>query len=555
MKMTLKNLTPSPDLSGLSAAELLTVIAGFQQQLALKDEALQSKDEALQSKEEAIQRRDAHILLLEELLRLRRIQRFAASSEKLHQLQLFDEAEQEAEIDSLLAQLPNDLPQTAEPTVEAKAKPRQRGFSASLLRERIELTLSDEQKAGASKVFFTKVKEELQFIPAQLKVLEIWQEKAVFERDGEEVILAANRPVHPLGKCIATPSLLGYIITSKYADGLPLYRLEQMFKRLGQEVSRTSMAHWIIRLDEVFQPLMNLLREEQNHATYLQADETRIQVLKEEGKTAQSDKWMWVTRGGPPGRPSVLFEYDPSRAGSVPVRLLDGFSGILQADGYSGYSQVCKESGLTRIGCWDHARRKFIEATQAAPSVAKGKSKPGASKADVALGYIGKLYAIEREQKERSDAERYQARQTRSMPLLAELKTWLDNNVGKVMKGSLTRQAMEYTLGQWPHLVGYCVRGDLHISNILAENAIRPFAVGRKAWLFADSAQGAKASATCYSLLETAKANDLEPSAYINYVLAQIGEADSLEKLEALLPWNVPLEPIAKKVVQYNEGK
>ena len=538
MKMTPKNLTPSPDLSGLSAAELLAVIAGFQQQLALK--------------EEAIQRRDAHILLLEELLRLRRIQRFAASSEKLHQLQLFDEAELEADMDALLAQLPDDLPQTA----EAKAKPRQRGFSASLLRERIELTLSDEQKAGASKVFFTKVKEELQFIPAQLKVLEIWQEKAVFERDGEEVILAANRPVHPLGKCIATPSLLGYIITSKYADGLPLYRLEQMFKRLGQEVSRTSMAHWIIRLDEVFQPLMNLLREEQNHATYLQADETRIQVLKEEGKTAQSDKWIWVTRGGPPGRSSVLFAYDPSRAGSVPVRLLEGFSGILQADGYSGYSQVCKESGLTRIGCWDHARRKFIEATRAAPKGKdKGKSKASTGLADVALGYIGKLYAIEREQKERSDAERYQARQTRSMPLLAELKTWLENNVGKVMKGSLTRKAMEYTLGQWSYLVGYCERGDLHISNVLAENAIRPFAVGRKAWLFADSAQGAKASATCYSLLETAKANDLEPSAYINHVLAQIGEADTLEKLEALLPWNVPLEPIAKKVAQYNEGK
>ncbi|EKZ2440992.1 IS66 family transposase [Citrobacter freundii] len=538
MKTTPENLTPSPDLNGLCAAELLAVIAGFQQQLALKDEA--------------IQRRDAHILLLEELLRLRRIQRFAASSEKLHQLQLFDEAELEADIDALLAQLPDDLPQTPEPKAKTR---RQRGFSASLLRERIELTLSDEQKVGASKVFFTKVKEELQFIPAQLKVLEIWQEKAVFERDGEELLIAAQRPVHPLGKCIATPSLLGYIITSKYADGLPLYRLEQMFKRLGQEVSRTSMAHWIIRLDEVFQPLINLLREEQNNAAYLQADETRIQVLKEEGKTAQSDKWMWVTRGGPPGRPSVLFEYDPSRAGSVPVRLLDGFSGILQADGYSGYSQVCKESGLTRIGCWDHARRKFIEATQAAPSVAKGKSKPGASKADVALGYIGKLYAIEREQKEHSDAERYQARQTRSVPLLAELKTWLENNVGKVMKGSLTRKAMEYTLGQWSYLVGYCERGDLHISNILAENAIRPFAVGRKAWLFADSAQGAKASATCYSLLETAKANELEPSAYINHVLAQIGAADTLEKLEALLPWNVPLEPIAKKVTQYNEGK
>ena len=142
MKTTPNNLTPSPDLSGLSAAELLTVIAGFQQQLALKDEALQSK-------EEAIQRRDAHILLLEELLRLRRIQRFVASSEKLHQLQLFDEAEMEANIDSLLAQLPDDLPQTPEPKAKTR---RQRGFSASLLRERIELTLSDEQKVGASKV-------------------------------------------------------------------------------------------------------------------------------------------------------------------------------------------------------------------------------------------------------------------------------------------------------------------------------------------------------------------------------------------------------------------
>ena len=137
------------------------------------------------------------------------------------------------------------------------------------------------------------------------------------------------------------------------------------------------------------------------------------------------------------------------------------------------------------------------------------------------------------------------------MPLLAEFKIWLEEQIGKVMKGSLPRKAMEYTLGQWSCLVGYCMRGDLHISNVLAENAIRPFAVGRKAWLFADSAQGAKASATCYSLLETAKANQLEPSAYITYVLERIGDADSLEKLEALLPWNVALEPISKKVAQY----
>lgn len=347
-----------------------------------------------------------------------------------------------------------------------------------LLRERIELTLSDEEKVGASKTFFTKVKEELQFIPAQLKVLEYWQEKAVFEQDGEERILAATRPVHPLGKCTATTSLLAYIITSKYADGLPLYRLEHMLKRLGHEISRTSMAHWVIRLDDVFKPLINLMREVQNSSDYLQADESRMNVLKENGKTAQSDKWMWLTRGGPPGQPSVLFEYDPSRAGNVPVRLLDDFKGILQADGYSGYGKVCRNNGITRIGCWDHARRKFVEATKAAKPQGKGKPT-NVSKADVALSHINKLYAIERKIKALSVEERYRIRQELSVPRLNTLKAWLEANAGKVAKGTLTRTAMDYTLNQWPTLVGYCERGDLQISNVLAENAIRPFAVGR----------------------------------------------------------------------------
>ena len=148
--------------------------------------------------------------------------------------------------------------------------------------------------------------------------------------------------------------LTDHPFTSKYADGLPLYRLEHMLKRLGHEISRTSMAHWVIRLDDVFKPLINLMREVQNSSDYLQADESRMYVLKEDGKTAQSDKWMWVTRGGPPGKPSVLFEYDPSRAGKVPVRLLDDFKGVLQADGYSGYGKVCRDNGITRIGCWDN---------------------------------------------------------------------------------------------------------------------------------------------------------------------------------------------------------
>lgn len=541
--MKLKPETPSkaPDISGLSAAELLSMVEGLQQELAAKSAEVQQRDQA-------VKQRDQYIHILEELLRWKRVQQFGASSEKSKdQIHLFDEAELEVEIDALREQLPDDVKEDEAPP--APRKRRQRGFSDKLLRERIELTLSDEDKAGAIKTFFTKVKEELQFIPAQLKVLEYWQEKAVFEQDGEESILAAARPVHPLGKCTATTSLLAYVITSKYADGLPLYRLEHMLKRLGHEISRTSMAHWVIRLDDVFKPLINLMREVQNSSDYLQADESRIPVLKEDGKTAQSDKWMWVTRGGPPGKPSVLFEYDPSRAGKVPVRLLDDFNGILQADGYSGYGKVCRDNKITRIGCWDHARRKFVEAIKG--SKPQGKGKPNkVSKADVALDHINKLYAIERRLKELSIDERYRIRQELSVPRLEAFKTWLETNAGKVAKGTMTRSAMDYTLNQWPTLTGYCERGDLQISNVLAENAIRPFALGRKAWLFADTSRGARASATCYSLVETAKANNLEPSNYIQYVLDHIAEADTLEKLEALLPWNVDLERVLKKVPQ-----
>lgn len=548
--MKLKPETPSkaPDISGLTAAELLSVVEGLQQELAARSADVEQRDEALAQSTQAVKQRDHYIQILEELLRWKRIQQFGASSEKsAHQIHLFDEAELEAEIDDLRDQLPDDVKDEEAPP--APRQRRQRGFSDTLVRERIELTLSDEDKAGASKTFFTKVKEELQFIPAQFKVLEYWQEKAVFEHNGEERLVAAARPIHPLGKCTATPSLLAYIITSKYADGLPLYRLEYMFRRLGHEISRTSMAHWIIRLDDVFKPLIHLMREVQNSSDYLQADESRIPVLKEDGKTAQSDKWMWITRGGPPGKPSVLFEYDPSRAGKVPVRLLDDFSGILQADGYSGYGKVCRDNNITRIGCWDHARRKFVDAIKGATPQGKGKPKK-ASKADVALGHINKLYAIERQIKELSVSERYRIRQELSVPRLASFKIWLEANAGKVAKGTMTRKAMDYTLNQWPTLTGYCERGDLQISNVLAENAIRPFALGRKAWLFADTSRGARASATCYSLVETAKANNLEPSVYIQHILERIAEADTLERLEALLPWNVDLERISKKVPQ-----
>ena len=170
------------------------------------------------------------------------------------------------------------------------------------------------------------------------------------------------------------------------------------------------------------------------------------------------------------------------------------------------------------------------------------------------MGKIRKLYALESKIKKQSPEEKRTARQAIAIPILDDLKAWLDRTVSRVMKGGLTHKAMQYTLNQWDRLTGYCEDGKLHISNVLAENAVRPFAIGRKAWLFADTPKGAHASAVCYSLVETAKANQLEPYAYLNYLLDHIGSADTLEKLEALLPWNVPQEALKKRVNAFDGG-
>ena len=515
--------------SGLSTTELLAVIAENEaslnaqdQQIQTQDQQLQAQGQQLQSHEQQIQlheqqiqthaqqihthvktikHHEQYIGLLEEQLNLSKVQKFSASSEKFaYQTDLFDEVELEEAIADIDALLPDEL--LTEAAVAAK-KTRKRGFSPSLTRVRVELTLTDVEKTGAARTFFTKVKEELEYIPAQLNVLEYWQEKAVFSCvNGDDYIIAAHRPVHPLGKCFASTPLLANIMVSKYADGLPLYRQESILKRYGHAVSRSNMAHWMIRLEDVLKPLMTLMRESQNASNYLQMDETRIQVLKEDGKTAQSEKWMWVTRGGPPGQPCVLFEYDPSRAGLIPERLLHGFSGTLQADGYAGYNLVCKNENLTRIGCWDHVRRKFVEAEKVADKT--GAKKVKTSKADVGISKMRKLYLIEKKIKHLEPAEKQRLRQELSIPVLNDFKQWLDKNVTKVVKKSLTRTAIEYALNQWSTLTGYCDDGHLNISNVLAENAIRPFAIGRKAWLFADTTREANDSAADYSLIETA---------------------------------------------------
>lgn len=540
MKIKPKTPTKKPDLNSLNAEQLRALVLDYQAKNAQLE--AQEKDNLHKQKLLAGALQEARDIIekMAEANRLLTLQKFCAKSEKSAvQYSLFDEAELEA----LLAELLGDIPELEDDAALAQQrkvrKTRQRGFSANLARERVEHCLSDAEKAGAISTFFSKVKEELHYIPARMLVLEHWQEKAVFATDDEETVIAAKRPEHPFGKCSVSTDLIAHVITDKYVYAMPLYRQEKKFERLGHALNRGAMAQWCIRFGDIAQPLIQLLRDSQNSGEYLQADETRVKVLKD-GKVATSDKWMWVTRGGPPGQHSILFDYDPSRAGSVAVRLLDGFAGVLQADGYGGYGKVCKENNLTRIGCWDHARRKFDEAQKAANGKTT-KGKQSASKADVALAYIRKLYRLEDKIKRQSSEEKYQARQVISLPILEEFKAWLEKSSGTTLKGGKLDKAISYTLNQWEYLVGYCEDGRFAISNAGVENGIRPFAVGRKNWLFSDSAKGAQASAACYSLVETAKANDLDPQKYILHILNNIRACETLEQLETLLPWNAQL--------------
>ena len=498
-------------------------------------ETLLELQEIIEKKSLVIQQKDARIRMLEEFLRLEKQKRFARSSEQCPgQHTLFNEAEfihcaaeQEAVEPSEGPAFPDETP--------PKKKPGRKGFSDSIPREQLLIPLTDEEKAGAINTFYSKVKEELDIVPAKVRIIEHMQEKAIFLDHGQRTIKAAELPKHPLGKVMASTGLLAYLIVAKYMDGLPLYRMEGILKRYGGDVTRTSMASWIIRLAVQCQPLVHVMRAHQHSGSLIQMDETRIQVLKEKGYAATGNKYMWVTLGGPPDTPVVIFDYDPSRSHEVPLRLLDGYVGYLQTDGYAAYDAVSEKLTLTQVGCWDHCRRKFKEAQSAQPTTCKGTP----TKADIALVTIGRLYRIERTIKLLSAEEKYKARQKKSLPILNDLKKWMGENMGKSPKDALISKALVYMNNQWSKLIRYCDNGHLPISNILAENAIRPFVIGRKAWLFSDTPKGAHASGVFYSLIETAKANGIEPYSYLHYLFKKLPYANTVEEIEALVAWRV----------------
>jgi transposase len=492
-----------------------------------------------------------HIDYLYEQFVLLRHRHFGASTEQSSdQARLFDEAEALAaastpEQDQATIPAPTGNAADAGPGVPDKPRRGKRApLPGGLPRVDVVHDVPQAERTCACGTPMVEIgediSEQLDIVPMQVRVLRHIR-KRYGCRGSEHAPVVAALPAQPLPRSHASPDLLAMLLTVKYADGLSLARFEYVLERAGVAVPRQTLARWVIGAAGVLQPLHNLIRDELFNSPVLHMDETVVQVLREPGKSPTSQSYMWVQTGGPPERPVVVFDYDPSRSGAVPVRLLEGYQGYLMTDGYDGYNALAKTEGIEHLACLAHARRRFVEAVRV-----QTKGKRG--RADEAIDLIGRLYGIEREYRDAKDSERLVARQTRGVPILAELRACLDATLPGVPPKTALGEALAYLHKYWPRFVRYIERGDLPIDNNRCENSIRPFVTGRKRWLFADTPAGAHASAVIYSLIETARANGLEPYTWLRRVLRELPAAQSVEAVEALLPWSLHRQDLASEM-------
>jgi transposase len=493
------------------------------------------QDKEKESLQEEIER-------LTEIILLFRRRSFGSKSERdtSNQFGFFDEAELEAELSEKIDENAGEEDSETEVKGHKRKKGKRKPLPKDLPRETTTLELSQKEKTCSCgcelKEIGEEASEKLDVIPMQIKVLRTVRKKYACPNCKENV-KKAEAPKDIMPKSNASPGLLAYIATSKYADGLPLYNQERIFSRHGIELPRSTTSNWMVTLGPLVQPLINLFWDVLLESGYLQMDETRVQVLKVPGKEPTSNSYMWVT-ARPGEKPIVIFEYDPTRKGDVPKRLLEGYEGYLQVDGYKGYNAVSKKAEINRVGCGFHIRRKFAEAFKAT----KNKNKGIAGKA---ISYFKKLFRIERQAKENnlSFEERYAFRQKEAKPIVDEMKEWLEEQEPKVPPKLTVGKAIHYALNEWSYFEKYLENGRLEIGTIFIENKIRPFAVGRRRWLFCNTVRGAESSAAIYSLIETAKANEHEPYWYLRYVFERLPAAKTVDDFEALLPWNVQKQP------------
>ncbi|PGU02839.1 IS66 family transposase [Bacillus cereus] len=524
--------------------------------LSMKTTLSHSNQPTIESLQAQVEELTAKVRWYEEQFRLSQQKQFGTSSEKKPNnqiaLELFNEAEKESD---------SETPEPAVETITYRRK-KKRGHRAESVQnlpiETVKYRLLDEKQVcsccgGTLHEMSVEVRKELTIVPAEVKVTE--HKRYVYacrKCELDEVstpIVTAKMPAPAFPKNIASPSIIAYIMTQKYVEGLPLYRQEKHFERMGIFLSRQTMGNWLLYgADRWLMTLYERMHEHLLTRTILHADETTFQVLREPGRAATTKSYLWLYRTGREDIPIVLYDYQPTRAGEHSKRFLTGFEGYLQVDGYSGYHQV---PDVTLVGCWAHARRKFDEALKALPESQKGKKV----KASEGLHFCNQLYSIERKLKHVNPTERYRQRLEKSRPILDLFSAWLHEQKDRVLPKSALGKAITYCLNQWKHLKAFLLDGHLEIDNNRSERSIKPFVIGRKNWMFSNTPRGARGSAIMYSVVETAKENNLSPYHYLRYLFETLPNINlnNKEEIDKVLPWSKDL-PSSCRVPKKSEA-
>lgn len=486
---------------------------------------------------------EAQLHWLKEQILLANHRAFGASSERTsaeQQALIFNEAE-------VLA-----TPAVPEPTLETITMTRRKftGQRAERFKHLpvkiIEYVLPDEDQdcprcSGHLHVIpgMEQVREEIEMVPAQVTITRYIQQtygcRNCEHQEATAPLITAPMPTPAFPHSMASSSAVAYIMSQKFVNSLPLYRQEQDFARLGVTLSRQTLSNWMLAGADWLEPLYDRMVDHLIIRDILHADETTLQVLHESGRAGETQSYLWLYRTGRDGPPIICYEYQPTRASAHPIAFLKNYRGYLHVDGYQVYESL---TWLTLVGCWAHARRKFTEALTALSASARAADPP--PPAEIGLRFCNRLFEIERAWQDGTPSERFIGRVRLSRPVLIAFNGWLEQQSLGVLPKSAFGQAVNYCLNQWEKFTTFLQDGRLELDNNRSERSIKPFVIGRKNWLFANTPRGAHASAIIYSLVETAKENGLNPFGYLKYLFDQIPDCKTTD-LDRLLPWSATL--------------
>ena len=436
------------------------------------------------------------------------------------------------------------------PAPERRRRPKRRRRGPrfeDLPRERIEHPLPEQDWLCSCcdqkrRIIRYEISEQLEYRPSTFVVLEHARPVAVCTRGCDDVPTIAPKPKQPIEKGLPGPGLLAHLAVSKYADHLPLHRLERIWRRQGVKISRSTMADWVGAIAGRAGPVVDHLRRDLLRSRVLATDDTTVPVLEPRQNTTKKGRlWVYV---GDDEHPWVLFDYTPTREGRGPEDYLSGFEGFLQADAYSGYDRLYAEGKVLEVGCWMHCRRYFYEAAQADPA-----------RPCEALAFIRELYRVEREVKDASIEKRRAQREEHARPILVAFETWIARELESTLPKSPLGKALGYASRQWKALTRYVEHGDLPIDNGRSERELRAVAIGRKNWTFAGSDVGAQRAATIYSLLASCRRQQVDSFAYLRDLLQRL-PTHPAERLGELTPlaWKAERDKKAEEVALVAAG-